>query len=166
MVNQDNYKDYNEEIDLDVIESEVLDFDPGTVIRAVSGSAYNGTISTTYLEYFNGIIDRLPINTNYLIYRADQYNYVLCYSDDLEAVGGRFRSSAAEYININTYNGTTVTTGNDSVNVSVGTAMVYSNIGGYPNSLKGVTHAESVTFLFVVTLMLLFNVIRGLFTQR
>lgn len=160
------YESLYSEIDIYDKESEVSIDDSNIGIRAISGSAYNGSISSTYLEYFNGIIDRFPWGTKYLIYRAGQYNYMLVYGDALSESAGRFSASNANYVNIYTYNGTEITRGTDSVNVNVGNAMVYSNIEGYSNSLKGVTHAESVTFLFVVALILFFNIIKGLFGSR
>ena len=160
------YESLYSEIDLYDKGSEISNDDSNISIRSISGAAYNGSISSTYLEYFNGIIDRLPWGTNYLIYRAGQYNYMLVYGDALSESDGRFSASEANYINIYNYNGTEITSGTDSVNVSVGNAMVYSNIEGYSNSLKGVTHAESVTFLFVIALILFFNVIKSLFGNR
>lgn len=134
-------------------------------LLAVSGTAYNGTISSTYLEFFNGYIDRFKIGTNYLIFRPDRYNYMLVYGDALTESGGRFSASEASYINVYVYDTTTVTTGMDSVNVNVGNAMVYSNIEGYSSSLKGVTHAEGLAIMVIICVSVLFNVIRSLFSR-
>lgn len=168
MVNQVFDEDAIEESSLDDEASVMATNDTGdsVVLRAISGSAYNGTISTTYLEYFNGIIDRLPIGTNYLIYRPDRYNYTLVYGDALAESAGRFSASEAEYVNIYSYDTYSVTRGSDSVNVSVGDAMVYSNIQGYPNSLKGVTHAEGLAIMVTITCLMLLNVLRGLLPSR
>lgn len=137
--------------------------DVGDSLRAISGSAYNGTIGTTYLEYFNGVIDRLPVGTTYLVYRPDRYDYRIVYGDALTESGGRFSASEANYINVYSYDTTEVTRGTDSVNVTVGNAMVYSNVPGYPNSMKGVTHAEGLAIMALLAIILLFDVVRGLF---
>ena len=97
------YESLYSEIDLYDKGSEISNDDSNISIRSISGAAYNGSISSTYLEYFNGIIDRLPWGTNYLIYRAGQYNYMLVYGDALSESDGRFSASEANYINIYNY---------------------------------------------------------------
>ena len=145
---------YSEESPLPVM---IVEQEPQ--LMAISGTAYNGSISTTYLEYAKGIIAKFPAGVEYVFYRVDDRNYRLLYGKDLSYENGYFGGSA-DYVNIYNYDGVHVTNGSDSVRLSAGDAMLYSTLGDFPLLESGVTRYEGQTLLFVAVFFVLLFVLR------
>ena len=57
-----------------IVEEEVEEYEIEPY--ALSGS-YNGTISDTYLDYFEGIVQKLPFDSHYVIWRSGEYAYTM-----------------------------------------------------------------------------------------
>lgn len=129
----------------------VVDDDTG--ISALS--AYDGNISTTYIEYFRGLVSKLPPFCHYLFYRDSQYSYVLYYSDSLEVSGAMVRGSAVDYYRLNTYNGYVLSSGASNVNENITTGMYYSDLPGCPD-LRGGDYYVQVSAVFVLCLIFVF----------
>lgn len=141
---------------------EVVIVDDSPSVLAINGTAYNGSISTTYLEYFRGYVQKMGHDVHYLLYRVDNYNYRLLYGTDLLESDGYFTGSV-DYVNIYTRDGTYISTGSDSVSVSTGTAMVYSDYVGYSSLTEGGTSIEFKVVLFVLCFMVAYNVLHDIF---
>lgn len=150
--------------DNDLLEGSTDGFSVGNdvALLSVGGTAYNGSISSTYLEYYRGIVAGLSPFSDYIVYRGSQYEYVLFYGENLEESGGVFTGSGS-FVCVNTYNGTTVSMGDDYLSLSVGDAMVYSNIAGYSSLLEGGTHIETMAILFCLCFGIVYNVCHDIF---
>lgn len=142
-----------------VIEEEVEE-EP---IEAYSlTGTYAGTISDTYLDYFEGIVEKLKPSEHYVIYRAGQYAYNMCYGEEI-TLDGTFFSGECNVVSLyrddNTYNNTWyVDKFTDSLALSATDIFAYSDLGMYPTVERGVTHAESMgifTALAVATVFML-----------
>ena len=136
-------------------------------VYALSGTAYPGTISTIYLDYFSGIVDKLGFNEHYVAYRESQYVYVMAWDEGLEYNGVQFKGSALDYCRINTYTGSgsqpTVSYGKDTVNLSAGTAFVYSDLGNFAALTEGGTRVEFWAVLFAIGFTVVYNVCHDIF---
>lgn len=97
----------------------------GISVMAVSGSVYSGTISTTYLDYFRGILSHSP-GTPYVVFRSDQYNYYMFYGKGLSVSGYTFTGSG-KYVRYYTQTGL-IYRGTDSINIYAENGFVYSNL--------------------------------------
>lgn len=117
-------------------------------------AVYDGSISSTYVEYFRGYAAKLSPDVHYVFYRDGQYSYVFYYSPDLEMAGSRVSGSAYFY-RLNTYNGYTVTSGVGAVNEDVHSGMVYSDFPGCPD-LRGGDYYVQVSAVFVLCLVFVF----------
>lgn len=106
--------------------------------NAFAYTSYNqGNISTTYVQYFDDIIDGLPVNHSYVAARTGQYEYILHSSDNLKYSNGQFTSNDGITYKFST-NGSYNSTYDYSVNIEHGfslntnSQMVYSSIGDFP----------------------------------
>ena len=141
-------------------ESELV-VDPGIELYSIGGT-YDGSISTSYLAYFAGIADKLTYDQHYVLWRPDRYNYTFAYGPDI-VLNGDYFSGSCDYVNIDTYNGTAVTTGSDTLSLSSSTAMVYSDLGMYPEVMTGGRGIEGKTVLFILALMVCYNILHDIF---
>lgn len=127
-------------------------------VYAVSGSAYPAMISTQYTDYFAGLIQKDPFH-DYVLYRQDNYNYVLVYGGSLTLTGTTV-SGAGNAVRLYTGSGSSTLSYSDlgyqSVSVNLGSSPAFSNLGHYP-SLGGVNRATlGLVALFVVLLLVRF----------
>ncbi len=53
-----------------------------------------GTINSAALNYFTGVVNKLPANSHYVIYRTGDYTTAMVYGFDLELSGSAIRSSS------------------------------------------------------------------------
>lgn len=111
---------------------------------ALAYSPYTtGNVSTTYVQYFEDIVDKITPSNSYVMWRNGQNEYMLYYSQSLRLSGTTFDDTG---------NGTIVrmyTSG--SVNnqwqfehfqesgfqLTANKVMVYSNLGNYPSLNEG-----------------------------
>lgn len=99
-----------------------------------SYTGYEGSISSTYSEYFKGVLYK-ENPKHYVICRTGQYQYLMAYGDNLSYSNGTFSGSVKTIIiNTNTYNANfTITYGTDSNFIfSVNNNMIYSDLGSFP----------------------------------
>jgi len=105
-------------------------------VRASAYTVYDGNISSTYTSIFRDLLSKRGINDDYVMFRSDQYEYVLLIGDLTYADGAFTGEKATEYkIVTNTgYNSsyTYDVTEVRSVNLAPGSALIYSNLGDYP----------------------------------
>lgn len=123
--------------------------------RANAASVYDGNISTTYITIFRDIATNLGIGDDYVFFRSGQYEYQM-YSGKLTYSNGNFSGSNLTIYtidtnssNYNNYYQYSVTTG--SLTLSPGDALIYSNLGHYPDLIERGDSLEfaSMFMLFV-----------------
>ena len=120
---------------------------------SVYPSPGDGTISTTYLQYFKDMLVKLPHDTQYVFFRVNDYEYRMVYGDAINLSGDVFSGDDLSYIR---YEG--------SFRLTTNGYLVYSNVGDlYPSMNGGVYTYAVYACLFVLVLTLLFNVVHAFF---
>lgn len=140
--------------------------DAGVEAYSISGSPYPGTISSTYLDYFEGIADKLSFREHYVAFRSSQYEYLMAWGQDLLYDGYQFKGSALSYCRIYTGSGSnnmSVTFGSDTVYLTPGTGLVYSDLDHFASLTEGGTHLEFIALLFAVGFAVVYSVCHDLF---
>lgn len=61
-------------------------------------SPNDGTISTTYLQYFKDMLVKLPYDTQYVFFRVNDYEYRMVYGDAINLSGDVFSGDDLSYI--------------------------------------------------------------------
>lgn len=127
-----------------------------------------GTISETYLDYFRGVVEKLPYNSNYVIWKSGEYEYTLAYGEALELDGTRFIGTDCSVVQIyrqsESYNSNwLVRTLTDDVEVSAGNLFIYSDLGMYPTVERGINSYEGTALLFAIAFATLYIVLRDFF---
>ena len=127
-----------------------------------------GTISSTYLEYFEGCIQKLDMNEHYVLWKSGDYEYTLAFSDELQLNGERFtgecetvtiyRDSSSNY-NSDWY----VELGNQEVNFSAEKLFCYSDLGNYSTLQRGDNNVIAWTFLFFFGFFVVYSVCHDIF---
>ena len=128
----------------------------------------DGTISTTYLQYFKDMLVKLPHDTQYVFFRVNDYEYRMVYGDAINLSGDVFSGDGLRYIRYyrtNNYSVWKLETGNEgSFRLSTNGYLVYSNVGDlYPSMNGGVYTYAVYACLFVLVLTLLFNLVHAFF---
>ena len=138
------------------------------VPASVYPSPDDGTISTTYLQYFKDMLVKLPYDTQYVFFRVDDYEYRMVYGDAIDFSNNVFSGDDLKYIRYyrtNNYNVWKLDSGNEgSFKLTTNGYLVYSNVGDlYPSMNGGVYTYAVYACLFVLVLTLLFNVVHAFF---
>ncbi len=157
---------YTEDNPMPVYFVEQEELEDESAVYTVSGSPYPGMISTTYLDYFAGIADKLKFTEHYIAFRASQYEYYMAWGEGLEYDGTRFRGSALSYCRIYTGSGSSnmaVTFGSDTFYLTPGTGFVYSDLEHFSSLTEGGTGIESLALLFAVGFAVVYSVCHDLF---
>lgn len=129
------------------------------------GEPYDGSMSSSVVQYFKDVVEKLPYNAHYVLFRSDRYRYRLVFSDDLEYTGGVFRSEDAQYIEYYSYDTGTWTQGQEgSFSLTPRSILVYSDLGNYPVLVEGVKNYEFKALLFCVIVFGLVGLLRPLFS--
>lgn len=128
----------------------------------------DGTISTTYLQYFKDMLVKLPHDTQYVFFRVDDYEYRMVYGDAINLSNNVFSGDALNYIRYyrtNNYNVWKLESGYEgSFRLTTNGYLVYSNVGDlYPSMNGGVYTYAVYACLFVLVLTLLFNLVHAFF---
>lgn len=103
---------------------------------AAEYNVYAGNISGTYADYARDLMGSVGLEDSYLFFRSGQYEYVLLVGDLTYENGVFTAPSAMEYkiltgANYGSDYSYSVTEVSD-VSLSPGSAMVYSDLGNYP----------------------------------
>lgn len=131
-------------------------------------SPNDGTISTTYLQYFKDMLVKLPYDTQYVFFRVNDYEYRMVYGDAINLSGDVFSGDDLSYIRYyrtNNYSVWKLESGYEgSFRLTTNGYLVYSNVGDlYPSMNGGVYTYAVYACLFVLVLTLLFNVVHAFF---
>ena len=104
---------------------------------ATTYSPYNGSISTSILEYFSGILVKIPPSSHYVVFRGTQYDYYLVYGD-ITLSGVVFTGNGVvDVVKINTNTGYNTTYSlqsftDDSFRLNASDFICYSDLGHFP----------------------------------
>ena len=133
------------------------------VMSSYSG-VYDGSVSTSVLTYFRGMVEKLPPDSHYVLFRQSQYIYRLVYGKELECIGNRFTGTDMMYVTYDTRD-YVLSSGNEGTfSLNTGNYIVYSDIGDiYPVLVEGVKNYEFKALLFLCTMYLLFVIVRSFF---
>ena len=106
-------------------------------LAASAATVYDGNISTTYITIFRDIVSKLPLTADYVFFRSGQYEYLMVVGD-LDYNGSMFTGSdVTQYILVTNgnYNSTYEygTAHLNSFSLAPSDALVYSNLGNYPD---------------------------------
>lgn len=142
------------------------DIVPETVGFAINGDVYQGSINSTILTAWEGIIAN-NIGKEYLGFRGSQYDYYLFVGEGFDFSGGSFTGNGTLY-SFNTYNSSYVySISSDSFNITPRSGYVYTNVSkDYPrlNGEGELTYAyiENICLLVLIGLF----VIKWIFNRR
>ncbi len=140
--------------------------EPEVEAYAVSGAVYPGTISTTYLDYFEGIADKLSYKEHYVIFRESQYVYRMMWGDTLSLTDFRFSGNNLLYCSlyVSNYNSDfNVVFGSDSLSLDASGGFVYSDLGDFPSITRGGTGIEALAVLFAIGFAVVYSVCHDIF---
>lgn len=140
-------------------------------------SPEDGTVNTTALSYFTGVVDKLPANTDYVIYKSGDYTTNLVYGE-LILDSDTFTSTNCTLLvynqrgkaygnNMNQYYPTFTETSLSGFQLSVtSSSILYSNLGNY--SALGETQKDTWTYILwsVIILIFLFVVYKHFRNRR
>lgn len=124
-------------------------------------SAYDGSFSSTYVEYFRGFASKLPPSCHYLCYRDGQYSYVFYFSAGLSK-DGDIVSGTAGYYRLNVYDGYHLSSGVGDISEDVTQGMYYSDFDGCPSLLGGDYYVQ-VSLLFALCIFLVFGLLHVMY---
>ncbi len=128
-------------------------------------SPYDGSISTSVLTYFQGIVEKLPPDAHYVLFRQSIYGYRLVYGTDLRLTGTNFNGTGLSYVTYDTSTYRLQSGSEGTFSLSAGTYLVYSDLGSvYPVLVTGVRNYEFKALFFLCVLYLLFMVYRAFFS--
>ena len=157
---------------IDSSEIEVVDEEDPVLpeesiqVFSVSGT-YNGTISDTYLDYFEGIVQKLMPNEHYVIWRSGQYAYSMCYGKEITLEGDYFSGDCNViqlYRNADSYNSEWyVSSSADSISLTAGDLFCYSDLGMYPTLERGFSALESSMVIFAIGFAVVYSVCHDIF---
>ncbi len=133
-------------------------------------TADEGTISSTVLDYFEGVIDKLPSNSDYVAYKVSDYVYYLVtgYNASLSDDGVFTFGECTVHV----YNSRAVGSGSnnytytpsfssfvsESMSVNVpDTSIIYSNLGNY--SSLGSTSNDTLSYILWAVIFIAFIII-------
>lgn len=129
----------------------------GTVQAATHSVYENGNLSTTYITYFKDIISGIGFNDNYVAFRNGQYSYIMVvgdldYNNGVISLNGQgksyvFSTESSNYNSQYKYNVTDIS----SFSVNTGDAIIYSDIGDFPQLIeRGDKYAIFTAFLLCI----------------
>lgn len=140
--------------------------------QAATHSVYDGTISSTYLTYFQDILAGVSINDHYVAFRSGQYEYTMIVGDltyngnsfTLDGTGVSYVFTNATSSGYNTtYSYQTADITNFSVNV--GDEIIYSDLGRFPHLEERGARFETISAVLLAVLVLS-GVVRRIFSRR
>ena len=150
----------------------VLIFGLAVTAQATSYTAYDGTMSSTYVTYFKDIISGMSFKDNYVAFRSSQYDYVMVTGDieyneskntfTLNGDGDEYIfTTSSGYNSDNSYSHNSIT----HFVLNAGNEMVYSDLGNFPQLMDRGAKYEMLTTL-LLSIFLLGSVIMRFFHSR
>lgn len=134
--------------------------------RAATPQIYDGTISTSMLEYFSDILIKTSPLNNYVLIRSSQYIYVL-YVGEFSWDGKTFTCSDADAYSIttnSTYNSHYAFNVSEITDLVIvpGDYLVYSDLGPFP-ALREPIEIWGYLLAVILFIMLICSLFRSIF---
>lgn len=150
-------------------QEEIVTLAATTAVETISDIYDEGTLNSTYINYFRDYMAHLDINDHYLHARTGQYTYTLFYGD-ITLNGSTFNMGNVTRVDITTtsgYNSSyTISTSNlSSYRLDVGNNIVYSDLGSYP-MFEGRGEVLQYVQTFSIGIMCLCMLVRGIFRSK
>lgn len=119
-------------------------------------TAFNGAISSTYLDLFRGFLPKLSYKEHYVLYRESQYIYSFVFGENLSFSGSSFSGSNLTRVYFNAYNtGTFGHSIESSFSLSPGSGVVYTDLGTYYPALSTDTGSQLIQIKWVLLVSIL-----------
>lgn len=145
------------------------------LLTAAAESPDSGTVSSSPLNYFTGIVNKLPANSDYVIYRSGDYSTTLVYGFDFSFSDSAIKSPGeCTQLIYNTrgsgsgtsYTPTLTTNTYSSFTLSYDdTSLIYSNLGHFPS--VGDTSKDNLSYiLWAIVFLILLFVVLNFFRNR
>lgn len=143
-----------------IVEPEEVE-EPEEELEVFSASgSYPGTISTTYLDYFEGIVEKLSPKNHYVVWRSGQYAYTLAYGENIGYSSGTFLGNCYTveiYRNSSSYSSDWYTrSGTDSLALDASGLFIYSDLGMFPRFERGLRYGEEMAVLVAICVATVF----------
>ncbi len=138
----------------------------GPVLYSSYSDVYEGSISSSILDYFKGIVEKLGPDLHYVLFRQDRYYYRLVISPDLTYQNGVFTAPAdgCEYVLYYSYDSTVSAGQEGSFRLVPNSYTVYSDLESpYPVLIEGVRGYEFKAVLFMLAVIFVFMLCDGIF---
>lgn len=142
-----------------------------TVLTVSADSPDEGTLNSAALNYFTGVVNKLPSNCNYVIYRSGDYAGTMVYGYDLELSGSNFVCDTSCFCLVynargsgsGSYDYTPTVTQSSLGKFQLTTSnqnIIYSSLGDF--SSVGDANKDTFTYILwsIVLLILLFVVFK------
>lgn len=136
-------------------------------LTATAAEVYQeGNISTTYVTYFQDILSKVSPFDDYVFYRSGQNQYAMLVGDLYIADDTIYSFERCKLYEIYTTSSSYTTIYKFRSNyyseysVTVGDALVYSNIGDYPDLIERGDNIETVTLLTLLVIVCMYLVSR------
>ena len=141
------------EIDVPFEEASASDATPSDagIMLLSNYNPYDGSMSTSVVQYFRAVLEKLPPDVDYVRFRESQYEYRMVYSDAMEFSVGVFSADTARYILYDARSSSfSWTAGDEGVfRLSTADALVYSSLGDvFPSLDSGVRRYDFQALLF------------------
>lgn len=138
----------------------------GPALYSSYNDVYEGSISSSILDYFRGIVERLGPDMHYVLFRQDRYNYRLVISPDLVYQDGIFTAPASgcQYVLYYSYDSTVSSGDEGPFKLSVNNYTVFTDlVSPYPVLTEGVRGYEFKTVLFMLAVIFVFMLCDGIY---
>lgn len=142
----------------------------GTVQAATHTVYENGTLGTTYITYFKDILSGADFRDNYVAFRSGQYSYTMIVGKlqnengviSLQEQGKQYTfETTGNYNSQYTYNVADIT----NFSVNTGNAILYSDVGDFPELIERGAKFETLNTILLIVLMLCIVIYR-IFRKR
>ena len=139
--------------------------DYGIMLLSGYSGTYDGTLSSTYVNYARDTVSKFAPDTHYVFFRPSQYQYRLVYGADLTCDGSDFSGTDLQYIAYDSryYTFSSGTEGNFSLTTNG--YLVYTDLESmFPTLDSGVRNYEFKALLFVAVMYLLYVIAHSFFS--
>lgn len=138
--------------------------------QALAYTAYDGTPSNTYITYFRDMLSKFSASSDYVVFRASQYEYMLVVGDLAES-GNAIRSTGSvDVCSISTNSGYNASYSmsfrtEEDFYLNPGDEIIYSNLGKYP-SLEERGDITDYATLYIICACAVCCILRSVFEWR
>lgn len=139
--------------------------DYGIMLLSNYSGVYDGTMSSTYVNYARDTVSKFTPGEHYVFFRPSQYKYRLVYGSDLELSGSVFTGTALQYIEYDSRYYTVSYGVEGDFSLTTNGYLVYTDLQGlFPTLDSGVRNYEFKTLLFVAVVYLLYLIAHSFFS--